>query len=201
MGRSHAPWIPLEFMASIQPSLIDWRYAPGMRFLVLASSLVLAACSSDIYVRDGVTNGDTFYLAPQAMMDDNPVLQSWTSYSLTRSACQLEIGGPNPARANSYSCELTARQHLLDTWSEQQIEYPGVEDNYLDTLAEVRSAGFLDEYVVHYFGTKGWQVPAEVDRGKFRTWQQQYLSGHRPVTRIVGSWNYSRRVEDELARQ
>ena len=50
------------------------------------------------------------------------MLQSWVSYSLTRSACQLQIGGDNPARASSFDCELMARQHLVETWQEQRSD-------------------------------------------------------------------------------
>ncbi len=169
-----------------------------LRAICIAGTLLLGACGHEIYVRDGVTDGDTFYLAPQALMDDNPVLQSWASYSLTKSACQLELGGSNPARASSYGCELTARRHLLDTWDEQRSEFPGITDDYLDALASVRNAGYLDEYVVHYYGTSGWRVPAEVDVAGFRRWQRQHLPSHRTTTRIIGSWNYADNVSEAL---
>lgn len=169
-----------------------------LRLIVISSALFLTACNNEIYVRDGVTDGDTFYLAPQAMMDDDPVLQSWASYSLTKSTCQLQIGGQNPARASSYGCELTARRHLLDTWHEQRAEYPGITDDYLDSLAMVRDAGFLDEYVVYYFRSATWSIPAEVNVSEFRRWQKRYLDGHRAKTRVIGSWNYADSVKTAL---
>ena len=75
-----------------------------MRILLIALLLSLAACNPSIYTKDGVTDGDTFYLAPHAWADDDPVLQSWVAYSLLRSACQLELGGDNPARNHDYGC-------------------------------------------------------------------------------------------------
>ena len=165
-------------------------YALNMRFLALLTLLPLAAFGSEIYTRDGVTDGDTFYLAPQAYMDDDPVLQSWVAYSLMRSTCQLDIGGKNPARNSSYGCEFTARQHLLNAWVEQRAEHESAANGYLDNLLRVREAGFLDEYVVRYFGRQHWQVPVEVRVDEFRAWQRKNLRGHRPVTRIIGSWNY-----------
>lgn len=167
--------------------------------LPLIALTAVAACNNEIYVRDGVTDGDTFYLAPQALADNDPVLQSWAAYSLSRSACQLEIGGANPARASSYGCELTARRHLLETWEEQRVENPGLRDDYLDSLAMVRDAGHLDEYVVFYLGSPAWQVPAEVDVRAFRRWQRQHLPGHRSSTRIIGSWNYADRIMPDLS--
>ncbi len=165
---------------------------------VLALTTV-TACNNEIYVRDGVTDGDTFYLAPRALADSDPVLQSWAAYSLSRSACQLQIGGANPARTTSYGCELTARRHLLETWEEQRAANPGLSEEYLDSLTTVRDAGYLDEYVVFYLGSPSWQVPAEVNVDKFRRWQRKHLPGHRSSTRIIGSWNYADRVMPGLS--
>lgn len=161
-----------------------------MRIPALLILAALAGCSPSIYTQDGVTDGDTFYLAPRAWGDDDPALQSWVAYSLSRSACQLEMGGHNPARNSSYGCELTARSHLAETWEEQRAEHPDATDPYLDDLLRVREAGYLDEYVVYFFGRPHWQVPAEVQIDKFRRWKRAELRRHQPRTRIIGSWNY-----------
>ncbi len=165
----------------------------AMRILLLML-LAAAGCSGEVYVRDGVTDGDTFFLADRAFADDDPVLQSWVTYSLAKSACQLEIGGDNPARATSYGCEFSARRLLLDSWESHRLDDPSIRDVYLDQLSAVQEAGFLDEYVVRYFGKSHWQVPAEVDVRAFRRWQQAHLPKHRPQTRIIGSWNYANRA-------
>ena len=161
-----------------------------MRLLLITSLLVLAACNNTVYTRDGVTDGDTFYLAPRAWADDDPVLQSWVRYSLAKSTCQLEIGGANPARNSDYGCELTARRHLVDAWEQHRGEHTDARDPYLDALLQVRQAGYLDEYTVRYFGHRDWVVPIEVRVDEFQRWQRQHLKGHRPQTRIIGSWNY-----------
>ena len=161
-----------------------------MRILPVFVLAALAGCNTSVYTMDGLTDGDTFYLAPRAWGDDDPALQSWVAYSLSRSACQLEIGGDNPARNSSYGCEFTARGHLVDTWEEQRAEHPDATDPYLDDLLRVREAGYLDEYVVHFFGRPHWQVPAEGRVERFRRWQRDELRGHKPRTRIIGSWNY-----------
>ena len=175
---------------SLQVTLSAVTYPQIMRILWILGLAALAGCNHSVYTRHGVTDGDTFYLAPHAWADDDPVLQSWVSYSLTKSACQLEIGGDNPARNNDYGCEYTARQHLLETWVAQRTEHAGARDPYLDALMRVRAAGYLDEYTVHYFGRRDWQVPVEVRVDEFRSWQRQHLGHHEPQTRIVGSWNY-----------
>jgi len=167
---------------------MSFAYAVNMRYLGIL--LLLAACNSEIYTRDGVTDGDAFYLAPRAYQDDDPALQTWVTYSLMRSACQLEIGGPNPARVSDYGCEFSARLALIETWEEQRVEHPDARDTYLDELLYVRDAGYLDEYTVHYFGRADWQVPVEVRVDEFRHWQRKHLRRHKPQTRIIGSWGY-----------
>ena len=181
------------FANLLQVSLICVKYAGTMRIWLLLICLPAVALAGQIFTRDGVTDGDTFYLAPRAHVDDSPVLQSWVAFSLARSTCQLEMGGENPARNSSYGCELTARRHLLKAWDAQRAEHPGASDEYLDALLQVREAGFLDEYTVHYFGKQHWRVPAEVDMPSFRRWRKQHLRGHHPQSRLIGSWNY--RVE------
>jgi hypothetical protein len=165
-----------------------------MRVPALFCLIAVAACNSEIYVRDGVTDGDTFYLAERALTDDDAVLQSWVTYSLTKSACQLQIGGDNPARASSFDCELTARRLLLETWTEKQVFNPLLADQYLDELVLIQRAGFLDEYVAGNFQRSGWQLPDNIDIPAYRRWQQNNVPSHRPQTRIVGSWNYARNV-------
>ena len=162
--------------------------------IVLLTTLTIAGCSGDVYLRDSVTDGDTFYLAERAHTNMDPVLQSWVTYSLTRSVCQLQIGGDNPAREDSFKCEITARRLLLDTWLEQQAENPELRDAYLDELASVQASGYLDEYVARYFRKRHWDLPRDLDRSAFKKWRRNNLPGHKPQTRIIGSWNYARNV-------
>ena len=161
------------------------------RFYFLLICVFVGACHSEIYVRDGVTDGNKYSISHQTILNDDPVLQSWLTYNLSKSVCQLEIGGDNPARANSYGCELSSRIMLLETWQEKRIENPQLDNEYLDTLTRVDEAAYLDEYVVHYFGKKGWFVPAEVDEKSFRIWRRKHLAGHKSYTRMVGTWVYS----------
>lgn len=165
-----------------------------MRLIALIAGFTISACSGEIYVRDGVTDGDTFYLAERALTDDDPALQSWVGYSLARSTCQLKIGGDNPARASSFDCEISARRLLLENWADKQAADPTVTDRYLDELSMIHDAGFLDEYVARHFRRKHWQIPEDSDVGRYRRWQRQSLPAHRPRTRLIGSWNYARNV-------
>jgi hypothetical protein len=169
---------------------------PLTTFLLFAASLPVRG--GEVYLRDGVTDGDTFYLSNVSLTDDSPALQSWVSYSLTRSACQLRIGGDNPARASSFDCELMARRHLLETWQERpalaEASDRDQDTEYLETLSLVNEAGYLGEYVAHYFGRSNWALPADLQLKAFAEWRRGHLRGHRPRTRLIGSWNYADKV-------
>jgi len=165
-----------------------------MRILATVLLLPGIAAASGIYTRDGVTDGDTFYLAPAAFVNDDPAYQSWVTYSLMKSTCQLQIGGKNPARASSFECEFRSRRHLVNAWQEKKAVDPDIADPYLDTLAEVQFAGFLAEYTTHYFGRKSWELPEGLRSAAFDRWRREHLRRHRPVTRIIGSWNYRDKV-------
>jgi hypothetical protein len=176
----------------LQVSLIMVRYAAIMRFLSLLLLFPLVAGGSEIYTRDGVTDGDTFYLAPSAFSNDDPAFQSWVTYSLMKSTCQLEIGDENPARASSFECEFKARSHLVNAWQEKRQQNQDIMDDYLDALSEVQEAGFLGEYTVRFFSKKHWQLPAGLRVDEFQAWRKTNLRRHRPQTRIIGSWNYNK---------
>ena len=160
--------------------------------LFVASLVVclVTGCNGDIYVRDGVTDGDTFYISPYAAGNPDPVVQSWIRYSLARSVCQLQVDTDNPARANSFECERKARGLLLDAWDEETLADGGLRDSYLDDLRFVRNSGFLDEYVAHHLSKNGWALPNDLDMQAFHQWRHRELTGHDPETRIIGTWGY-----------
>lgn len=178
---------------------------PGMlpimlrRFLtILLAACSLSACNGDIYLRNGVTNGDTFYLNQRAMSDPDPALKSWVTYSLARSTCQLQLDEKNPARASSFECELTARRLLVDAWSAKTDLDSSLTDRYLDELTLVNDAGYLPDYVAVYFKQRHWKIPAEVSTRDFRAWERRNLPRHKSETVLTGSWNYASRVNPPL---
>lgn len=160
--------------------------------VIALSAVLLAGCSGEVYVRDGVTDGDTFYLARRAVTDGDPAYQSWVRYSLARSTCQLQLGGENPARESSFDCELASRRLLADAWRENAGLL--AEDPYLDELLIVDDAGYLEEYVAEAFRRRHWTLPDDLDRRGYRRWMRATLPDHRPETLITGSWNYARKA-------
>jgi hypothetical protein len=168
-----------------------------LRLFFLLAPWLLTACNGDIYLRDGVTNGDTFYLSTRAVMDDDPELQSWVRYSLAKSTCQLGMGGENPARNSSYACELTARRHLVEAWQEKLVAGAADTSRYLDELSLVAEKGYLDEYVAHHFQKRHWTLPDNLRLGEYRRWEKRVIPHHESQTRLTGSWNYQARVTAE----
>jgi hypothetical protein len=165
-----------------------------MRLLVILLLFPALADAGEIYTRDGVTDGDTFYLAPGAFSNDDPAYQSWVTYSLIKSTCQLQIGGDNPARASSFDCEFRSRLHLVNAWQEKQALQPTISDGYLDALVAIQAGGFLGEYTARFFSQRNWSLPEGLRTDAFDQWRKTNLRGHRPVTRIVGSWNYAEKT-------
>ena len=178
----------------LQLSLIVVTYAHRMRYLVLILLIPGLATASEIFTRDGVTDGDSFYLAPGAFSNEDPAYQSWVTYSLMKSACQLEIGGDNPARASSFDCEYRSREHLVNAWQEKKAVATDISDDYLDALADVQLAGFLAEYTAQHFGKKHWVLPEGLRSAEYDQWRRKNLRRHRPMTQVTGSWNYRDKV-------
>ena len=170
-------------------------------YLVFVLIAAVAACDSRIYVRDGLTDGDTFYLPQYVYFDENPVIQSWVAYSLGRSVCQLEMGGDNPARNHSFDCEVTSRELLVERWRElggEPLEAGPTDGGqsgaaYLDTLAATADAWF-------YHRGNGWAAPEGLRMDAFAEWRRRELPrGHRATTRIIGSWGYAARGASNAA--
>ena len=128
--------------------------------LTIAATAALSGCNSGIYLRDGVVDGDTFYIPPQAAVDPDPVVQAWIRYSLARSLCQIELADENPARATSFECEHRGREQLAGAWIEYTEANPTLRDDYLDDLRFVYRAGLLPEYVAVNYARRSWTLPA-----------------------------------------
>lgn len=153
--------------------------------------ILLAACNRSVYVTDGVTDGDTFYLPTSLGAGSDPVKQSWVTYSLGRSTCKLQMGGENPARNSNFDCEFTARKLLLKSWQQELEESSQLADPYLDSLTQVSDAGFLQEYVWDYFRDRDWDEPNELRLRDFQQWKKEHLSQHTAQTRLIGSWGFA----------
>ena len=156
---------------------------------VLACLTGLAGCGLQIYNFGGYGRGNDFYLPAGAAMNSDPVVQSWIAYSLSRSTCQLEIGGETPSSNTSFECELRSRRVLLDRWLERSDST--VQDDYLDLLGRVRAEQLLGDYVWVYLRERTWEEPDGLELERFAAWRSDNFPRalwHRPQTRIIGYW-------------
>ena len=117
--------------------------------------LGLSGCALQIYNLGGSGRGKDFYLPAGAAMNPDPVVQSWIAYSLSRSTCQLEMGGESPSTNSSFECELRSRRVLLDRWMGR--EDTTVRDAYLDLLVRIRAEQLLGDYVWVYLRPRSWR--------------------------------------------
>ena len=155
--------------------------------VVAFAALFLAGCGGvQVYNFGGEGRGQSFHVPAEAAMNESAVVQSWIAYSLSRSACKLEMGGALPSANTSFECELRPRRVLARRWAER-IDSPDT-DAYLDQVAAVEQQGLLAEYVWHYFGRRDWERPSGLDMERFETFRRAELGWHRPRTRLIGYW-------------
>ena len=163
--------------------------------LLLSLVLALTACSGEIYLRDGVTDGDTFYLARRATADPDPVLQSWVSYSLTISACQLQSGSPNPARATSFDCELSATaQPVVDLAGEKSARSGSWPMPILTISTSLKPQVFCASTSPAVSSAATGRSRRTSTSGPIAAGRGNTCAATEPETHITGSWNYARRV-------
>ena len=174
-------------------------HRPGHAVALLLAALACVACDTRVYVRDGVTDGSRFALPADAHSDSDPVRQAWIAYSLARSICQLDMGGDNPARNSSFSCERDARETLAEHWNRSRADLTLAGKRlratqgarYLDLMSAAYAADALDGYVWTHLRERGWSGPPDAAVARYRDWAAQHLpTQHRAETRIIGSWGY-----------
>lgn len=158
----------------------------GVALAALAALLLVGCGGVQVYNFGGEGRGQSFHVPAKAAMNESAVVQSWIAYSLSRSACKLEMGGAVPSANESFECELRPRRVLARRWAER-IDSPDT-DAYLDEMAEVASQGLLAEYVWHYFGRREWERPRDLEMDRFEAFRRAELGWHRPRTRLIGYW-------------
>lgn len=166
--------------------------------LVIGAVLTLSGCDTQVFVKNGVTDGNSFSVPPEAMQSKDPIIHSWIAYSLARSTCQIAIGGDNPARVHSFECELRSRKILVQAWQKHKANVDvsaAATDVYLDDLSGVSDDGYLYEYVWTYLRRDDWPTPGRLQLADFKRWKQSALAQHKPQTRIIGSWSYPSQTE------
>ena len=89
---------------------------------------------------------------------------------------------------------MQARTTLLEAWREKKSDHAQLVDPYLDELLLVQQEGYLGEYVGYHLRQRSWTVPGTLRLRTYRRWLADTLPGHKPETRLIGTWNYKERV-------
>jgi hypothetical protein len=110
------------------------------------------------------------------------IIALWSVYGLALADAAQKAGH------DDFAGEVRARTVLADRWKESRTT-ARVHDPYLDTLADVRDAGFMSEYVLAFLTRQGWTVTggdlSKLNITGFTTWAAQHLPrSHEAVTRV-----------------
>lgn len=127
----------------------------------------------------GGANGDVY-----VSTDVGPpeIIALWASYGVALATAADRLGH------DDFAAELEARTFLADSWKKGRAS-SSASDPYLDTLAAVRDAGFMSEYVLAFLTREGWTVSgsdlAKLDIAGFTAWAAAHLPRlHEAVTRV-----------------
>lgn len=182
-------------------SVPDWTRGRRLLFFVclgVFAALATGCSGVQVYNFGGEGRGQAFHVPVAAVKNDSAIVQSWIAYSLARSTCKLEIGGPLPSANDSFDCEFRPRRVLAERWA-GRIDSPDT-DEYLDEVAQVRRDGFLKEYVWHFFRQRDWVQPEGLAMARFQAYRRSQLVWHRPKTRVIGYWTQGRAADSGLAQ-
>jgi tetratricopeptide (TPR) repeat protein len=110
------------------------------------------------------------------------IIALWGSYGLALATAAEKLGH------DDFAAELEARTFLADAWKKGRAT-TNARDPYLETLVDVRDAGFMPEYVLAFLTREGWTIPGDalvsLDIDGFTAWAATHLEkSHEAVTRV-----------------
>ncbi len=110
------------------------------------------------------------------------IIAHWVSYATVLTIADEKLGH------DDFAAEVEARTFLADVWKRGRAT-SSASDPYLDTLAAVRDAGFMSEYVLAFLTREGWTISgsdfAKLDIAGFTAWAAAHLPrSHEAVTRV-----------------
>ncbi len=85
---------------------------------------------------------------------------------------------------HTFDEEIAAREGCVRLWQELKSK-DGRSDTYLDDLLSIHQAGFIREYVWHYFRERNWSKPTDLRQTDFEQWGSLHLKTHTPETRAT----------------
>lgn len=161
------------------------------RTLALLGCLVLVACAPLATEPRGASPAAEdaepigVIVDPELAGAESGLGAAWTGYGIAQVVKWSELESEGRARRlDDFAIELAGRRTLVELGRQLGL---GGEDPYLDLLMDLDGRGFLEEYVITFFGHPGWTVPAEsladLQVREFLAFGSQHLEGHVPETR------------------
>lgn len=120
-------------------------------------------------------------------LQENPrIAAAWTTYAgtkfLLRRGDYAKVNPNAEGRNSPFDEECFAREELAKFWAAQPEETRR-EDTYLQLLADVYAAGFIQEYVWRFLRQPNWQEPLGLKHEQFDAWAAENgLADHHPQT-------------------
>ena len=173
-------------MEDVRRWVVGWASLAGCALALgcshtAAPSPTPASAPAAVAVARSSSGGSDIYVS--AAIGPPEIIALWSLYGVALVDAAEQAGHPD------FSGELKARSDLADRWKMTRAR-TRVGDPYLDTLAEVRDAGFMAEYVLAFLARQGWTISGEelarLNVAGFTAWMAQHLpKSHEPETRVT----------------
>lgn len=124
------------------------------------------------------------YLKPEL---SNIQAAGWLAYAA--SLGQWDDLNNNKNGTNLYEREVYAREKAATAWSELKEKNSDAVEYDLDIMLRVKDAGFIREFVWHFFKKPDWTIPADLKLENFKEWKEKNIPDYTPATK--GSLTYN----------
>jgi tetratricopeptide (TPR) repeat protein len=168
-------------MARVQSRLVGLAAAAGCALAIGCAHTTAPPPSAAPPTAAG-GNGGTGDIYVSTDVGPPEVIALWGSYGVALATAAEKLGH------DDFAAELEARTFLADAWKKGRATSTA-SDPYLDTLAAVRDAGFMSEYVLAFLTREGWTISGNdlvrLDIAGFTAWAAAHLpTSHEAVTRV-----------------
>jgi tetratricopeptide (TPR) repeat protein len=151
--------------------------------LIVFISMVCFNCASS-------RHGITISMSSELKGKDNAVSGAWLGYGMKKALWRTKTYFENNPSASTYhysfSEEVDCRKTLAQMWCEMKRNN-GPQDQYLDDLARVVSAGFIAEYAWYYIKKADWMPPDSLREEQFQSWARKNIPNHNFITLAYAS--------------
>lgn len=122
----------------------------------------------------------------ESIMDDSRIAAAWALYGgvlfMVHNGEYFKLHPDRIGYDSPFDAECYARDSLAEAWEKMRSDGLSI-DLYLNLMVEVRTAGFIREYVWCYLRRPTWRTPLWLELAAFEKWAAgRGLSNHQAVT-------------------